>query len=158
MFSSLCCSLQNREEKKRYVIKLRQTVFQKSNLPHVGQNESVKACVSSHQHRDKIQGGRLKQQPWTPEPSSAAANCLRARSQHAPPSWSQRRGKKWDWGCERVVCFPTSLDARRLNLPAIWGGRDPQGRRREGNRGGCFLCSLSTATHWELREDRQESC
>lgn len=100
----------------------------------------------------------LKWWPCTSEPSGATAHCLHACRQHAQPSWSQRGGKKWNWDCERVVCFPTSLDARRLNLPAIWGGGDPQGRRREGNGGGCFLCSLSMATHWEIRENRQESC
>lgn len=59
-------------------------------------------------------------------------------SEHTQPSWAHRAGKEWNGDCERVICFPTSLDARRLNLLAIWGGRNPQGSR---NGAGCFLCS-----------------
>lgn len=83
--------------KKFSVTKLRQTVFQQSNLPHMGPNESVKANVPSYQHREKIPCGLLEWRPWTSELSSATAHCLRTGSQRAQPGWSQRGGKKWDW-------------------------------------------------------------
>lgn len=88
-----------------------------------GARMSVKARVSHRSTGTKLP---MALQCWL----GAAARGLCTGSTHSPAGLTgQARG-------ERVVCFPTSLDARRLNLLAIWGGRDPQGSRRERN-GGC---------------------